>query len=310
MPPDYRCVVCIQLVSWSLLIGTARLGHGRARMGGMVTGELRRQIDAVWNDFWSGGISNPLEVTEQLTYLLFVKALDEQQTLAENKAYRTHQPIPAEDDVFPAGQEFRPEGRAQGRPYGDMRWSRFKHLPAAEMYDVVDNYVFAFLQQRAAHSSHAQHMAGARFKIPTPALLQKAVDGLDAVPMADRDTKGDVYEYMLSKIATAGQNGQFRRPRHIIELMVEMTALQPDDVICDPASGTCGLLLARSAESWASRSGARLDGWHPGEEAHGSCHRRILRADRLVPTGRIRVVRRVRPAQICVTASSRTLRMG
>ena len=235
----------------------------------MVTGELRRQIDAVWNDFWSGGISNPLEVMEQLTYLLFVKALDEQQTLAENKASRTGRPIPAEDDIFPAGQEFRPEGRAQGRPYGDMRWSRFKHTAAADMYDVVGNYVFAFLQQRAAHSSHAQHMAGARFTIPTAALLQKAVDGLDAVPMADRDTKGDVYEYMLSKIATAGQNGQFRTPRHIIDLMVEMTAPQPDDVICDPASGTCGFLVGagehiRRRHPGALTDPARAEHFHSG----------------------------------------------
>lgn len=209
----------------------------------MVTGELRRQIDAVWNDFWSGGISNPLEVMEQLTYLLFIKALDEQQTLAENKANRIGQPIPTEDDIFPEGQEFRPEGRAEGRPYGDLRWSRFKNHPAAGMFDVVENYVFPFLSQRAGESSHAKHMSGAKLTIPTPALLQKAVDGLDAVEMQDRDTKGDVYEYMLSKIATAGQNGQFRTPRHIIELMVEMTVPQPDDVICDPASGTCGFLV-------------------------------------------------------------------
>ena len=209
----------------------------------MVTGELKRQIDAVWNDFWSGGISNPLEVMEQLTYLLFIKALDEQQTLAENKANRTHEPIPAEDDIFPEGQDFRLEGRAEGRPCGDLRWSRFKNRPAAEMFDIVENYVFPFLQQRASESSHAKHMRDARLTIPTPALLQKAVDGLDAVEMVDRDTKGDVYEYMLSKIATAGQNGQFRTPRHVIELMVEMTVPQPDDVICDPASGTCGFLV-------------------------------------------------------------------
>ncbi len=209
----------------------------------MVTGELKRQIDAVWNDFWSGGISNPLEVMEQLTYLLFVKALDEQQTLAHNKANRTGQPIPADDDIFPDGGQFRPEGRADARPYSDLRWSQFKHLPAAEMFDVVENYVFPFLQARAAKSTHAQHMRDARLTIPTATLLQKAVDGLDAVEMADRDTKGDVYEYMLSKIATAGQNGQFRTPRHIIELMVEMTAPQPDDTICDPASGTCGFLV-------------------------------------------------------------------
>ncbi|WP_423923790.1 type I restriction-modification system subunit M [Candidatus Poriferisodalis sp.] len=209
----------------------------------MVTGELKRQIDAVWNDFWSGGISNPLEVMAQLTYLLFIKALDEQQTLAENKANRTGEPIPAEDDIFPEGREFRPEGRTEGRPYGDLRWSRFKNRPAAEMFDIVENYVFPFLSKRAGESTHAKHMTGAKLTIPTPGLLQKAVDGLDAVEMKDRDTKGDVYEYMLSKIATAGQNGQFRTPRHIIQLMVEMMAPQPDDVICDPASGTCGFLV-------------------------------------------------------------------
>ena len=208
----------------------------------MITGELKSKIDAVWNDFWSGGISNPLEVMEQLTYLLFIKALDERQALAENKANRTGQPI--DDVIFPEGERFKPEGLVADRPYADMRWSRFKNMAAADMYEVVERYVFPFLQQRAEESTHAKHMRGARLTIPTPSLLQKAVDGLDAIPMADRDTKGDVYEYMLSKIATAGQNGQFRTPRHIIQLMVEMTAPQPDDRICDPASGTCGFLVS------------------------------------------------------------------
>ncbi|WP_419926967.1 type I restriction-modification system subunit M [Candidatus Poriferisocius sp.] len=208
----------------------------------MITGELKSRIDAVWNDFWSGGISNPLEVMEQLTYLLFIKALDERQTLAENKANRTGEPI--DEVIFPEGEYFHPEGRARGRPYGGLRWSRFKNMAAAEMYEVVDQYVFPFLEDRAEDSTHAKHMGGARLSIPTPALLQKAVDGLDAIAMEDRDTKGDVYEYMLSKIATAGQNGQFRTPRHIIRLMVEMVAPQPDDTICDPASGTCGFLVA------------------------------------------------------------------
>ena len=208
----------------------------------MITGELKSKIDAVWNDFWSGGISNPLEVMEQLTYLLFIKALDERQALAENKANRTGQPI--DDVIFPEGEQFKPEGLVEGRPYTDMRWSRFKNMAATDMYEVVERYVFPFLQQRAEESTHAKHMRGARLTIPTPSLLQKAVDGLDAIPMADRDTKGDVYEYMLSKIATAGQNGQFRTPRHIIQLMVEMTAPQPDDRICDPASGTCGFLVS------------------------------------------------------------------
>ena len=207
----------------------------------MITGELKSKIDAVWNDFWSGGISNPLEVMEQLTYLLFIKALDERQTLAERKAHRTGQLI--EEVIFPKGEQFRPEGLVEGRPYADMRWPRFKNMAAADMYEVVDKYVFPFLQQRAEESTHAKHMRGARLTIPTPGLLQKAVDGLDAIPMKDLDTKGDVYEYMLSKIATAGQNGQFRTPRHIIQLMVEMTAPQPEDTICDPASGTCGFLV-------------------------------------------------------------------
>ena len=207
----------------------------------MITGELKSKIDAVWNDFWSGGISNPLEVMEQLTYLLFIKALDERQTLAENKANRTGQPL--DDVIFPEGEQFKPEGLVAGRPYTDMRWSRFKHMAAADMLEVVERYVFPFLQQRAEKSTHAKHMRGARLTIPTASLLQKAVDGLDAIPMVDSDTKGDVYEYMLSKIATAGQNGQFRTPRHIIRLIVEMTGPQPDDTICDPASGTCGFLV-------------------------------------------------------------------
>ena len=207
----------------------------------MITGELKSKIDAVWNGFWSGGISNPLEVMEQITYLLFIKALDERQTLAENKANRTGGPI--DEVIFPEDKEFRPEGLVSGRPYGDLRWSRFKNMAAADMFEVVDRYVFAFLQQRAEESSHAEHMKGARLTIPTPGLLQKAVDGLDSIPMVDRDTKGDVYEYMLSKIATAGENGQFRTPRHIIQLMVEMVAPTPDDTICDPASGTCGFLV-------------------------------------------------------------------
>jgi type I restriction enzyme M protein len=207
----------------------------------MITGQLKSKIDAVWNDFWSGGISNPLEVMEQLTYLLFIKGLDESQTRAENKANRTNKPI--EDPIFLAG-EFTPDDATVGRPYQDLRWDHFKNLSAQDMYDVVDKYVFPFMQVRAANSTHAKHMKGARLTIPTPALLQKAVDGLDAIPMEDRDTKGDVYEYMLAKIATAGQNGQFRTPRHIIQLMVEMTAPTPTDLICDPACGTCGFLVA------------------------------------------------------------------
>lgn len=146
----------------------------------MITGELRSKIDAVWNDFWSGGISNPLEVMEQLTLLLFIKGLDERLALAERKATRTGQPI--EDPVFPDGT-FTPEGKTEGRSYEELRWDRFKNLPAKEMFDLVDNYVFPFIRERAANTTHGRHMKSARFTIPTPGLLQKAVDGLDTIPM-------------------------------------------------------------------------------------------------------------------------------
>jgi type I restriction enzyme M protein len=203
----------------------------------MLTGSIRSKIDAIWDAFWSGGISNPLEVIEQITYLLFLKRLDDLQTLEENKSARLKQPI--ERRIFPKGKDPR------GRPYDDLRWSRFKHFEAKEMFSVVSEHVFPFLRTLGGDdSTYAHHMKDARFTLPTPALLAKVVDMLEQVPMEDRDTKGDLYEYMLGKIATAGQNGQFRTPRHIIQLMVELTAPTPRDVICDPACGSAGFLVA------------------------------------------------------------------
>ncbi|CAN5197755.1 hypothetical protein BH20VER2_BH20VER2_12040 [soil metagenome] len=199
----------------------------------MLTGEIRNQIDQIWNAFWSGGISNPLEVIEQITYLLFIRRLDDLHTLEENKANRLKKPI--ERRVFPEGNDGR------GRAYEDFRWSRFKHFEAKEMFVVVGEHIFPFLRTLGGdNSTYSQHMEGARFTIPTPSLLARVVDMIDHVPMEDRDTKGDLYEYMLGKIASAGQNGQFRTPRHIIQLMVEMVAPQPTDIVCDPACGTGG----------------------------------------------------------------------
>src|SRR5437879_3340629 len=218
----------------------------------MITGEIKSQVDQVWNSFWSGGISNPLEVIEQITYLLFIRRLDDLQTLEENKANRLNAPM--ERRVFPDGID------SKGRPYEDFRWSRFKHFAPADMFTVVGEHLFPYLRTDLARqlgngdSTYAHHMKDARFTIPTSALLAKVVDMLDHVPMEERDTKGDVYEYMLAKIATAGQNGQFRTPRHIIRLMVELTAPQPTDVICDPACGTAGFLVA---------AGEYLRGRHP-----------------------------------------------
>jgi type I restriction enzyme M protein len=203
----------------------------------MLTGDIKNQIDRIWDAFWSGGISNPLEVIEQITYLLFLRRLDDLHTLEENKATRLKKPM--ERRVFPEGKD------PKKRRYDDLRWSRFRDFAPAEMFTVVDQHVFPFLRTLGADgSTYAHHMKDARFTIPTPALLSKVVDLLDQVPMEGRDTKGDLYEYMLAKIATAGQNGQFRTPRHIIRLMVEMTAPGPKDIICDPACGTAGFLVA------------------------------------------------------------------
>jgi type I restriction enzyme M protein len=209
----------------------------------MLTGELKSKIDQIWNAFWSGGIANPIEVIEQITYLLFLRRLDDLHTLEENKANRLGRPMARR--VFPYGHD------PKGRHYETLRWSRFKNEAPVEMFETLGEHVFPMLRTLGANGSHpsdgstyAQHMKDARFTIPTPALLAKVVDLLDAVPMDNRDTKGDLYEYMLGKIASAGQNGQFRTPRHIIQLMVDMTAPTPTDTICDPASGTCGFLVA------------------------------------------------------------------
>ena len=208
----------------------------------MITGDIKNQIDHIWDSFWSGGIANPLEVIEQITYLLFIRRLDDLYTLEENKANRLKKPM--ERRIFPQGKD------AKGRSYEDFRWSRFKHFAPAEMFTVVGEHIFPFLRTDLARqlgngdSTYVHHMKDARFTIPTPALLAKVVDLLDKVPMEERDTKGDIYEYMLAKIATAGQNGQFRTPRHIIRLMVELTAPQSNDIICDPACGTAGFLVS------------------------------------------------------------------
>jgi type I restriction enzyme M protein len=207
----------------------------------LLTGELRNKIDRIWDAFWAGGIANPLEVIEQITYLLFIRGLDDVQIREENKAVRLKQPI--ERRIFPEGKD--EIGKGGGLPYEEMRWSRFRNKAPAEMFDIVSDHVFPFIRSMAdAETAHAAHMKGARFTIPTPGLLAKVVDLLADIPMEDRDTKGDLYEYMLSKIASAGQNGQFRTPRHIIALMVEMMAPGPKDTICDPAAGTCGFLVA------------------------------------------------------------------
>ena len=204
----------------------------------MITGALKSKIDSIWDTMWSGGISNPLSVIEQLTYLLFIKRLDELHTLKEHKAAHTGTPI--EEPVFTADQD-------------RLRWSRFKDAAPEQLFETMRDGVFPFIKSLGQKggadsgerdSTYSHHMKGALFMMPTARVLANVVDQLDGIDMADSDTKGDLYEYMLSKIATAGQNGQFRTPRHIIRLMVDMTAPTPKDVICDPACGTAGFLVA------------------------------------------------------------------
>ena len=202
----------------------------------MLTGHIRNQIDTIWNAFWSGGVSNPLSVIEQLTFLMFIKRLDDIQTLEESKAEMLGKPLTRR--IFPAGHN------DNGEPYDNLRWSRFKHFEAREMMRVVDEHVFPFLRQLGEEgSSYGTHMKDARLGFSNANLLARVVEMLDQIDMDDRDTKGDVYEYMLGKIASAGTNGQFRTPRHIIQLMVNLMAPQPSDVITDPAAGTCGFLV-------------------------------------------------------------------
>jgi type I restriction enzyme M protein len=197
----------------------------------VITGELKSKVDRVWDAFWSGGISNPIEVIEQLTYLLFIRRLDDLNTLAEKKA--------------------RVGGTGEGILYGpdqqDMRWKNLKGCEPGVMFDTVGQKVFPFLRGLGGDgSTYSEHMKDARFTIPNPALLSRVVDMIDDIPMEDRDTNGDLYEYLLSKIASAGVNGQFRTPRHIIATMVAMMGPQPADEICDPACGTAGFLVAAS----------------------------------------------------------------
>lgn len=191
--------------------------------------EQKAQIDKLWETFWSNGISNPLTVIEQISYLFFIKELDEKHTREERKANRLNRPI--ENPVF----DETPKQQ-------NMRWSKFKDFAPSEMYKVVQEDVFPFIKNMGGEN-FAKYMKDAVFMIPSPALLATAVDMIDKLEMQDWDTKGDLYEYLLSKIAQAGVNGQFRTPRHIGKMMVELADIQPNDIVCDPSCGTAGFLI-------------------------------------------------------------------
>lgn len=204
----------------------------------MITGELRNQVDSIWNVFWTGGISNPLTVIEQFTFLLFLRRLDERQLLEEKKAHMIGGEV--NDAIY-------------DEAHNRFRWHTFKNNDPESMFALftkpqldLDNLtVFDHMKSLGQEAGvFARYMKGATFMIPTPGLLDQVVQMIDKIQMDDRDTKGDLYEYLLSKIATAGTNGQFRTPRHIIKMMVEILQPKKEDNVCDPACGTAGFLVA------------------------------------------------------------------
>ncbi|MDE0159984.1 MAG: N-6 DNA methylase [Candidatus Dadabacteria bacterium] len=194
----------------------------------MITGELKQDIDALWLEFWQGGITNPLTVIEQITYLMFARLLDVNETRDENRERHS-------------GKAFK---RRFGEDEQDLRWSHFRHLGANDMLSLVRDEVFPhFRKASTSGTTFTEFMKDAQLMIQKPSLLVKAVNMIHKLPLTEGDTKGDLYEYLLSKLTTAGINGQFRTPRHIIRLMVDMLEPKPTNVIADPSAGTGGFLV-------------------------------------------------------------------
>ena len=224
----------------------------------MITGTIKNKVDKIWDDIAAGGITNPITVIEQLTYLMFIRSLDEKELENEEFANMMGESV---DNIFPLSEI----GQS-------MRWSKFKDKDPREIFDIISQRVFPSVKKikngklpdfneagelievtevsedkNIVDTAFSRYMEDAMFLIPTPQVLQKIVTGLEDLythDISDRDMQGDLYEYMLGKLATAGRNGQFRTPKHIREMMVELIAPTPDDLICDPACGTAGFLVS------------------------------------------------------------------
>lgn len=210
----------------------------------MITGELKNKIDSLWDVFAAGGLVNPLDVIEQITYLMFIRDLDDTDNLRAKESAMLGLPF---QSIF-ADEVTIGERKVNGK---QLKWSVFKDYPAGQMYSVMQELVFPFIKNLDGNkdSAYSKYMDDAIFKLPTPLLLSKVVDALDDIyelmsKSDNKDARGDTYEYLLNKIAQSGLNGQFRTPRHIIKMMVELMAPTSDDVICDPACGTSGFLVA------------------------------------------------------------------
>lgn len=210
----------------------------------MITGELKNKIDSLWETFWTGGLTNPLDVIEQMTYLMFIHDLDDTDNIRAKESAMLGLPY---QSIF-TNEVKLGEKTIEG---AWLKWSVFHDFPAQKMYSVMQEMVFPFIKGLHADkdSAYSKYMDDAIFKIPTPLILSKIVDAMDSLyqqmaGLKDVDVRGDVYEYLLSKLANSGVNGQFRTPRHIIKMMVKLMEPTADDIICDPACGTSGFLVA------------------------------------------------------------------
>ena len=210
-----------------------------------ITGKIKNQVDAIWMSFWTGGITNSIDVLEQMTYLFFMKMLDDAQLSQEAKAAMMGMgDVELPDAVFKKGIWHNPDTQ-KDVPYKNLRWSEFRNFTPEQMFDTVRFDVFNFIKHLsdAKTSAYSRFMSDAVFLIQQPRTLVKVVEGINSLDMNDRDTMGDVYEYVLGKMAASGTNGQFRSPRHIIRMMVELMEPKLTDRICDPAMGTAGFLV-------------------------------------------------------------------
>lgn len=212
----------------------------------MITGELRSKVDSIWDTIWTGGITSPITVLEQITYLMFMKLLDDNQLKAEAGANALG--IKLKNRVFGEGICVISENPHVETDYKNLRWHVFHNYEPGAMFTNIQNYVFPFIKQigEGKDTAFSRYMKDTVFLIPTAKVLAKVVDGIDAMDMNNKDIMGDVYEYLLGKIAAAGENGQFRTPRHIINMMVQLMKPTLKDKILDPAMGSAGFLLESS----------------------------------------------------------------
>lgn len=208
----------------------------------MITGEIKNRIDTIWDAFWTGGITNSITILEQMTYLFFMKMLDDAQRTKEANANAFG--VEVKDPTFKGGMWHNPDTDREV-PYSELRWNTFKNMDIEAMYRTISRDAFVFIKNlnTGKESAYSRFMANATFLIQNPRTLEKIVKNIDDLDMNNRDTMGDVYEYVLGKMAASGNNGQFRTPRHIIRMMVELMQPKVTDTICDPAMGSAGFIV-------------------------------------------------------------------